>query len=246
MMKHVEIVNKNGKILRGYLNKTENTSGEIFIMLHGFTGNKTEHQCHFRNFSRILESEGVSSIRLDFSGNGESDGTFLDFTFDTLISDAETIIEHVLKLEWVTKVDLLGFSMGGAVAAMMAAKYNEKLNKILLWSPARNIFSIIKKSYEVNKKDESGNTLRGSFSMSKAMYKSVDKYNVMEDLSLITRKVFIVHGDKDLSVPFENSYKYLEVLKDASLHCVEGSGHGYDENVHMKELYEASKKFILE
>lgn len=246
MIKHVELINKEGKTLRGYLHKPENCNGEIVVMFHGFTGNKTEHQCHFRNFSRILEKERVSSIRLDFSGNGESDGTFLDFTFDTLLSDAQLIIEYVLKLEWVKKVNLLGFSMGGAVAAMMAAKYNNKINKLLLWSPARNILSIIKNSYEVNKKDEFGNTLRGSFSMSKAMYDSISKYDVMSGLSLYNGKVFIVHGDKDLAVPFENSYKYLEVFAHVFLHCVEGSGHGYDENIHMEELYEVSRKFIIE
>ena len=53
MMKHVEIVNKDGKVLRGYYSDPENFNGDVVVCFHGFTGNKTEHACHFRNIARL-------------------------------------------------------------------------------------------------------------------------------------------------------------------------------------------------
>ena len=87
MIKNIEITNKEGKTLRGFLTMPENFSGDLVVMYHGFTGNKTEPAGHFRSLSRLLLVENMGSIRMDFSGNGESDGEFKDFTFDTLIAE---------------------------------------------------------------------------------------------------------------------------------------------------------------
>ena len=41
----IEIKNCKGFVLRGFLHLPESAS-EIVVMLHGFTGNKTEHAGH--------------------------------------------------------------------------------------------------------------------------------------------------------------------------------------------------------
>ena len=94
MLKHIEITNKEGRILRGYLTLPEQFNGDLVLMYHGFTGNKTEHAGHFRNLSRLLAAEKIASLRMDFSGNGESDGEFSDFTFDTLIAEANLMLDY--------------------------------------------------------------------------------------------------------------------------------------------------------
>ena len=58
MTKHVEIVNVKGFVLRGYLELPENAK-RIVCMFHGFTGNKTEHNGHYRNLARLLAKEGI-------------------------------------------------------------------------------------------------------------------------------------------------------------------------------------------
>ena len=101
MVKHVELINQEGKILRGYLTLPKEWNNRIVIMFHGFTGNKTEHAGHFRNFSRVLNDEGIASLRLDFTGNGESDGDFSDFTFNILMSDANLILDYAKSIDGV-------------------------------------------------------------------------------------------------------------------------------------------------
>ena len=246
MNKHVEIVNKDGRVLRGYINIPENFTGELIVMFHGYTGHKTEHNGHFRTLTRKLDPKGIGTMRLDFSGNGESDGEFLDFTFDTLVSDASIMVEYALNLEGVEKVSLLGFSMGGAVAGMMASKYLDKIHRVVLWSPAANILSLIRNRYENAEKDENENAIISCWSLSKAMYESLDKYDVMKGIENYKGQVFIVQGNKDLSVPYMNAVKYAVTFPEAHVVLVDGSGHGYDRPIDMEKLYGLTLKFLTE
>ncbi len=244
MLQHIEIKNEDGKILRGYFHKPDNYTGEINVMFHGFTGNKTEHACHFRNFSRILEKEGIGSLRLDFSGNGESDGTFLDFTFDTMVKEAKLIIDYALKNLGVRKLNIQGFSMGGAIAGMMAKEYYDKVNKVLLWSPCAGIADTIRRNYESRPIDENGNSINGVFSMSKKMYESVNRYDVLEGLSIYKNEVLIVQGIKDQAVAYTTPLKYKALFEKCKIHYIETAGHGYDLLSEMNELYRVSLEFI--
>lgn len=245
MVKHIELQRSNGKMLRGY--QTDAVNNDIFvIMFHGFTGNKTEHAGHFRNFSRILCENNISSIRFDFYGNGESDGEFKDFTFDTLIEDSDQIIEFVSKNYKDKKIVLLGFSMGGAVAAMMASRHQE-IEKIILWSPAGNIVDIIKRYYENGFKNKIGNAiLNNSFELSKEMYDSLQNYDTYSNFNKYLGNVLIIQGDKDLSVKPEVSKKYQDLAKNCDYIVVPGAGHGYDKIEERDILYKESLKFLKE
>ena len=123
MTKHIEIENIKGFILRGYLELPENAK-RIVCMFHGFTGNKTEHNGHYRNLARLLAKKGVASIRMDYHGNGESDGEFYDFSYIDTLDDAKRIIEFAKNIEGIEEVCILGFSYGGAIASMVANDEN--------------------------------------------------------------------------------------------------------------------------
>ena len=243
MIKHLELRRNDGKVLRGYITDALN-SNDIVIMFHGFTGNKTEHAGHFRNFSRILFNNDVSSMRVDFFGNGESDGEFKDFTFDTLIDDSEQIIQYA-KTNFSNKsIVLLGYSMGGAVTAMMAVKHPE-IENIILWSPAGNILEHIKKHFETLPKNKLGNVILGSsFELSKEMYDSVSKYNTYEGFNKYEGEILVIQGEKDLVVKPEVSKKYVDLAKNSTYIMVPNAGHGYDKIEERDTLYDESLKFI--
>lgn len=245
MIKHVELKRNNGEVIRGYLTDHEK-SKLIVIMFHGFTGNKTEHAGHFRNFSRVLLKNKISSIRFDFYGNGESDGEFKDFTFDTLIDDSEQIIQYA-KTNFSNKsIVLLGYSMGGAVTAMMAVKHPE-IENIILWSPAGNILNIIKKYYEDYPKNEDGNIImNSSFELSKEMYESVSKYDTYNGFDEYLGNVLIIQGEKDLAVKPEVSKKFYELTKNSKYIMIPCAGHGYDKIQERDILYRESLKFLEE
>ena len=245
-MKHVELVNKDGRVIRGYLHYPENFNGDIVVYFHGFTGNKTEHDGHFRNLARRLEKVGVASLRMDFSGNGESDGEFYDFTCDTMLSEALQMVEYARNIEGVKRLIILGFSMGGAVASTMSSMIPEKIHKVVLWSPAGDMGQRIRDRYEKHEKNERGNIMLGVFEMSKEMYDSALGWDPMANLDRFNGEVLILHGREDKSVSPLIGAKYAVSYKNSHLYYIDKAGHGYDDPTQYEKLYEMSINFIKE
>ena len=245
MVKHVEILNNKGKVMRGYLDMPEGAD-ELVLMYHGFTGNKSEHAYHFRNFSRILSQNKIASLRLDFSGNGESDGEFSEFTMDTLMDDAKIMYEYAKKVKGIKKVDILGFSMGGGVATIMSSIYGNDIHKLILWSAAGTIPEHIRIAFDKGVKLENGNSLICSyFELSKEMYDSTFKYDPFKGIDVYTNPVLLVHGRSDLSVDYLTSMKYAVTYKNAITHIIDECGHGYDKIEHRDDLYKTTMSFLL-
>ncbi len=227
MQKYVELKKKENVYLRGYLNNPE-TSEKIVVMFHGFTGHKAEHGRIFRTLSELLAKEDIASLRFDFYGNAESDGAFHEFTFDTLVEDAKLIIDYALKVKNTKKVILLGFSMGGAIAAYMASKRPDILEKLVLWSPAGNIASIVENYFLKHSKLENGNVDFLGFEMSEDLVKSFKKFSPYLDLDKINCPCLIVHGKQDLAVNVNFGENYAKEIKNSKLIIIENAGHGYD------------------
>ena len=244
MLKHVEIVNKDGRIIRGYHHIPENFNGDMVVFFHGFTGNKTEHDGHFRNLARLLEKEGIASLRMDFSGNGESDGEFYDFTYDTMLPEALQMVDYAKNVEGFKRLIILGFSMGGAVASTVSSLIPNDIYKIILWSPAGDMGERIVKRYETLEKNERENVMLGVFEMSKAMYESAKKWDPMKGIDKFLGDVLIVHGRLDKSVDPLIGAKYAVSYKNSHLCYIDGAGHGYDGQDQYEKLYKLSIDFL--
>jgi len=227
MQKYVEIKKKENVYLRGYLNFPEQAK-KIVVMFHGFTGNKTEHGRMFKTISELFEKENIASLRFDFFGNGESDGKFHEFTFDSLTEDAKLIIDYALKIKGVDKIVLMGFSMGGAIAAHMATKLPQVVDALVLWSPAGNIKQIIENYYLRNPKLENGHADYLGFEISENLVESFRKFEPYENLKNFRNSVLIIHGKKDLAVNYEFGEKYSKEFPKAKFSIIENAGHGYD------------------
>jgi len=150
MQQAVEIISR-GNTLRGMVNIPDNIIGKVptVIILHGFGGNKMGPHFIFVKLSRLLERIGIASVRFDFAGSGESDGEFSDMTISGELSDAENILQYIQTLDFVdTKnIAIVGFSMGGAIAAMLAAEYKKYIHSLCLWAPAGNMGEIVLKDW---------------------------------------------------------------------------------------------------
>ena len=123
MVKYIELEHKGGYI-RGLHHI--NNSQKIVIFLHGFTGNKNESNFSFSRQAKLFDKNNIDSIRLDYYGNGDSDGEFYDMNFTDLIKQGNLIIEYVKSLNY-DEIYLEGMSMGGALAIKLASSDIAKL-----------------------------------------------------------------------------------------------------------------------
>ena len=100
-------------------------TGKPLIMLHGGFGS-------FEMFSDLSPALAVDHqiIGVDLYGHGRTALTVRPLRFEHMADDIAGLIEH-LGLE---KVDLLGYSLGGAVALQTAIRHPELVNNLVLIS----------------------------------------------------------------------------------------------------------------
>src|SRR6266702_4218789 len=100
-------------------------TGKPLIMLHGGFGS-------FEMFTALSPALGLDQhvIGVDLYGHGRTALTDRPLRFEHMADDIAGLIQH-LGLE---KADLLGFSLGGAVALQTAIRHPERVNKLVLIS----------------------------------------------------------------------------------------------------------------
>ena len=135
MQQYCEIATPKG-VMRGFFHVPHRKEFPVLLIFHGFTGQCTGTKFSYVSLSRLLEAQGVGTLRMDFLGSGESDLTFKEMTFDDELSCARILLEELKKMPQVTDIYVLGHSMGGAIASELAKLYPEDIKKLVLWAPA--------------------------------------------------------------------------------------------------------------
>lgn len=107
-------------------------SGKPVMLIHGFpfTHRIFEYQMI------ALAQQGYRAVGIDLRGFGQSDKPWNGNDYDTWVKDIHTVIE-ALDLQDVT---LVGFSMGGAIAAYyVATQQDSRVTKLMLLGAAAPI-----------------------------------------------------------------------------------------------------------
>ncbi|MDX1757209.1 MAG: alpha/beta fold hydrolase [Marinobacter sp.] len=111
-----------------YLSNQQANDGDTLVMLHGFGGNKDNW---VRMAGRLSDEFNIYAI--DLPGHGDSSKELsLGYRLQDQVRHLEAILDH-LELE---RVHLMGNSMGGAITALYAAQYPERVESALLFNPA--------------------------------------------------------------------------------------------------------------
>jgi uncharacterized protein len=251
MQEAVSIVH-DGQTLRGMKHIPEGDRRyPAVILFHGFTGNKLEPHRFFLKISRALEKIGVASFRFDFTGSGESDGDFEEMTVLGELDEARAIFQYVKSHPAIdeTRITVLGLSMGGLVASLLAGDLQDELNKLILLAPAGTMKDTTKKwinavpfieSHEAY--DNDGNLI------GKAFFEELQTIEVWDKASKFTNPVLIIHGSEDKAVPLEVSSLYIENCyhSKAALRVIDGADHTFNKFEWEREVIEAIKEYLEE
>ncbi|WP_373232350.1 alpha/beta hydrolase family protein [Cohnella sp.] len=256
MQTTVEMVS-NGLTLRGMLHKPEHTEHPVpaVLMLHGFSNNKMETGWMFVALSRMLERRGIASLRFDFGGSGESDGDFMDMTISGEVSDAKRILEYAKSLEFVDpeRIGVLGMSLGGVVAGILAGKHTQDVQSLCLWAPAF-VASEHVRSGRVGEMDitnikEEGYVQIGfgGLRLGSGFVEDVLQLDIAGLASGYDKPILILQGDRDTAVPLSSTRQFMEHYGGkAKLEIVEGAGHMFERFEHRTMVLERTARFMIE
>ena len=115
----VEFDNKEGLNLSGLLERPVGTEPSAYgLFAHCFTCSKNYKAVG--NIARTLASQGIAIMRFDFTGLGESEGSFADTSFSSNVEDLIAAAEF-MEAHYSSPRLLIGHSLGGT-AVLQAAK----------------------------------------------------------------------------------------------------------------------------
>jgi uncharacterized protein len=107
------------------------------VMVHG-GGVTREEGGFFTRLAAGLADRGVTTLRYDLRGHGESEGIQQEATLSAHLNDIRAALETAETVTGAETLHLLGASSGGGLCAYYAAKRPEEIARLVLLNPQLN------------------------------------------------------------------------------------------------------------
>lgn len=216
----------NGSMLRGYLDRPDTPGPHpLLIMFHGFTGDATEAKFLLSRLAKGLTHLGIASLRLSFSGSGESDGDFYDTSCLRQAREGEAILDFARSLPEVdtSRIALLGMSMGGCASTLVAGSRQDQLKGLILLAPAFRYVEKFRTVYQ-----EADHFWHGNLKVGRSFLEDGLDADFKAALRSLLVPVCFFHGTQDTSVDPQVSQEFSGYSKHHELTFIAGTDHGFD------------------
>ena len=192
----------------------------VALLMHGFTGTKSEIHRMFVKLSRELAAHGVASLRFDFRGSGDSAGEFEELTVRSEIADALEAIKFLRRHQRVDtrRLALVGLSMGAAVAAHLVGRERVRCKSLVFWAPVaegEGILDDLSTPEAVASLAQTGITDYGGNLVGVAFVRQFAEMKPIREIVKAKCPVLIVHGERDETVSAEHADMYERALRAA-------------------------------
>lgn len=211
----LKLESSDGETLSAYFLEAPESKG-VLLYSHG----NGEDIGHVRPLLVEFQKRGISVFTYEYPGYGTSTGRP---TEDGAYAAADAAYKYLTKQKGYAPeaITLYGRSLGSGPSCWLAERY-----------------------------PVSGLILEGAFSstfrvMTKIKLLPFDKFDNLSRLPNISSPVFLIHGEQDMTVPFEHALKNEQALKGrAEIYWVKNAGHNNLIEVAGKEYWDAVLRFI--
>ena len=211
------------------------------IMSHGFGGCQAE----MSDWAERLAEMGLAVYTYDFCGGGRgiSDGDTADMTVLTEREDLATVLAYVQALPYTDndRIVLWGFSQGGFVSALAAARIGAQIRGLVLIYPAFCIpddgrAGVMPGTPGFDPDHIPEILMAGDMRVGKAYVEVSQKIDIYREIVKYRGNVLIVHGLSDAMV----NYNY-------SVHAYRAYTEGlFPENNQIKKLADPGEDRVME
>lgn len=193
---------------------------DLVVVAHGVTSHK--ERVPLIAVCDALAAEGIASLRVSFSGNGESEGRFEDCTITKEVADLGSVLDALSG--W--RVAYVGHSMGGAVGVLRAS-VDTRLTALVSMAGMVHITEFMERVFGDLKP---GDWMLGKpeCPMSAAFLDDARRHHsVLAAGRDVKCPWFIVHGTADDLVPLKDSLDMVEEANGPELLELPGVDHRY-------------------
>jgi hypothetical protein len=176
----------------------------IVLLCHGFRGSSTGPSRSFVKLAALLAEQGISSVRFDQYGSGNSEGDFKDSSFLDWIETTMVLTDTYIKKGF--RVALAGQSMGASNVLVTAAQH-KNISCVVAWVPDPSIDE--HQTSESGYQEEGGQLVRDEF------WTEAHEIHIEKHLTDITAPCYIISCTNDEFVD-EANRKALETSKNSN------------------------------
>lgn len=212
------ILENHGQKIFGILHKPIGniaTKTPGVLICHGLAGHKTGRYRLYVSLAKRLAEEGITVLRIDYRGSGDSEGEFIETTVNGVVSDTLKGLEYLEKVSSVdpARLGIFGRSFGGAVGILAASQYGH-IKSIVLWAPMFNTnqwvekWKMIKENAVPPELKEELMRVNGQLA-SHQFFEEFFSLNIVDALKKLEKvPILHIHGEKDSVVTIQHADDY--------------------------------------
>ncbi len=220
--------NQNRQQLSGRLDLPEDEIPVAYALFaHCFTCGKNLKSAIA--ISEALNQQKIAVLRFDFSGVGESEGTFSDQLFSHNIDDL-VAAAHFLEETYRPAQIIIGHSLGGCAALLATPKIASIKAVVTIASPfdPRHVASHFgDQRRTIEEQGEAAITLpSGTFTISETFIQNLESYSMTETVHRLNAALLIMHSPLDTIVSIDHAAQiYKAALHPKSFITLDRADH---------------------
>lgn len=217
-----------------------NPGRTVVLISHGLMGDKNEYLNTSARLASAVADKGLSSLRIDYYGHGDSDIPLDDFCFASQIDNLISSL-HWLKNAGYKRVVCVGISFGAPPVLELAELYPEIVTACVLIAPVLDYQKTFVQpitdwghelfGYEkiVRCIHEGGLYLDDNYKLSTRVLLDILNMDVPRVGVRVHQPIIIFHGNRDNMVPIEASKEFAERFNNAKFIVMNNTEHGITE-----------------
>jgi pimeloyl-ACP methyl ester carboxylesterase len=126
----------SGGVRIAYIDEAQ--AGDPILLMHGFASNHSVNWV-FPQWVKTLTGAGRWVIAFDSRGHGQSEKLYRpeEYTIPVMAEDARRLLDHL----GIARADVMGYSMGGRIAAVLALSHPERVRSLVIGGMSDKIVS---------------------------------------------------------------------------------------------------------
>lgn len=222
-----------GEKLRAVYTLPEGPEGMVTtlaVLVHGGPGGSKEGPADlYTDLAGLLAERGIASVRFDFLGAGESTGRYEEMTVDRQVAELRAVVGDAVERVAPSSLAFVGESFGATSVSIVHCEVGCSA-LVLLW-PAIWLLDGTFAPYVVPEKleraEREGFIIEDGARVGAAFLRQVlELGDVSGSLRGVRVPTLLIHGDRDVEVPFQQSLRVAELLAgDRRIVIVPGGGH---------------------